>query len=292
MSNILELINVSKSYEHFSLKNINFSLERGYIMGFIGPNGAGKSTTIKLMMNLVKKETGQVNIFGLDNEKHAIAIKDKIGFVYDEIHFYEELTVQEMKNVIRPFYSQWDERLFNQYVNDFNLPLKKPIKHLSKGMKMKFSLAIALSHHAELLIMDEPTSGLDPLIRNELLDILQSIIQDANKSVFFSTHITSDLDKIADYITLIHDGEILLSKTKDELMDEYCIVKGSKDVLSSMQQEHLVGIKENRYGFEALARDKRGMMKRFGDSVIFEKPTLEEIMLFTIRRGESSVSSY
>jgi ABC-2 type transport system ATP-binding protein len=292
MDKILEITNVSKSYKGFSLKNINISLERGYIMGFIGPNGAGKSTTIKLIMNLIRKDNGEIKVFGLDNEKDDIAIKEKIGFVYDENHFYEELTVQEMKNIIRPFYRRWDESLFKKYVNDFNLPLMKQIKHLSKGMKMKFSLAIALSHNAELLIMDEPTSGLDPLIRNELLDVLQSVIQDENKSVFFSTHITSDLDKIADFITIINNGEILLSNTKDQLLEEYCIVKGSKDKLDSIDQEIIIGLKENRYGFEALSKNKREVIKLFGNSVIIEKPTLEEIMLFSVKRGVHGVSSY
>jgi ABC-2 type transport system ATP-binding protein len=293
MDPILEMTNVSKSYKDFSLKNINLSLERGCIMGFIGPNGAGKSTTIKLIMNLVKKDSGVIKIFGLDNasERNDLAIKERIGFVYDENHFYEELTVQEMKNVIRPFYSRWDEGLFTKYVKDFNLPMHKPIKQLSKGMKMKFSLAVALSHHAELFIMDEPTSGLDPLIRNEFLDILQSVIQDEDKSVFFSTHITSDLDKIADFITIIHNGEILLSATKDELLEEYCIVKGGKDILKEMNREHLIGLKEHQFGFEALARNKRELMKRCGNSAVLEKPTLEEIMLYSIR-GETRAVPY
>lgn len=214
MTSILELKNVSKHYQDFSLKNINFSLEKGYIMGFIGPNGAGKSTTIKLIMNLIKKDEGDISIFGLDNEKHNIEIKQRIGFVYDENHFYEELTPNEMKGIIRPFYKKWDEAVFQRYAKDFQLPLNRQIKNLSKGMKMKFSLAVALSHHAELLIMDEPTSGLDPLVRSELLDVLQTLLQDENKSIFFSTHITSDLEKVADYITFIHNGRLVLSKTR------------------------------------------------------------------------------
>lgn len=251
-------------------------------MGFIGPNGAGKSTTIKLLMNLVKKDEGEIKIFGLDNEKHSIAIKEKIGFVYDENHFYEELTVQEMKDMIRPFYSRWDEGLFHWYAREFNFPLKKPIKHLSKGMKMKFSLAVALSHDAELLIMDEPTSGLDPIIRNELLEVLQSILQDENKSVFFSTHITSDLDKIADFITIIHNGELIMSTTKDELLEEYGIVKGGNEILQTIDRQDLIGLKESRYGFEALTKNKREIVRRYGYSVVIEKPTLEDIMLFNI----------
>lgn len=292
MEKILQLENVSKSFKGFSLKNISFSLERGYIMGFIGPNGAGKSTTIKLMMNLLKKDHGVIKIFGLDHVQHEIPIKERIGFVYDSNHFYEELTVQEMKNMVRPFYKNWAEGLFQQYVKEFNLPLKKQIKHLSKGMKMKFSLAIALSHHAELLIMDEPTSGLDPLIRHELLEILQGLMEDENKSVFFSTHITSDLDKIADYITFIDNGEIVLSKTKDELLEVYCIVKGNKEQLHKIDRGVFVGINENHYGFEALSNRKMDVLKSFGDSVLIEKPTLEDIMIFSTRRSDNHVSTY
>ncbi|PAE20284.1 sodium ABC transporter ATP-binding protein [Bacillus sp. 7504-2] len=292
MNKILEITNLCKNYKDFSIKNVNFSLERGYIMGFIGPNGAGKSTIIKLIMNLIKRDSGNINIFGLDNKKNEIAVKERIGFVYDENHFYEDLTVQEMKNIIRPFYSQWDENLFKRYVKDFGLPSKKQIKHLSKGMKMKFSLAIALSHNAELLLMDEPTSGLDPLIRSELLDVLQSLMQDENKSVFFSTHITSDLDKIADYITLVKNGEVILSKTKEELLEEYCVVKGSKDKLDSNIANRFIGIKENQYGFEALSQNKDEILQYLGDSVIIEKPTLEDIMVFSTRRSDQHVSSY
>ncbi len=291
MNNILEITNLCKNYKDFSLKNVNISLERGYIMGFIGPNGAGKSTTIKLIMNLIKKDSGFIKVFNLDHEKDEIEIKEKIGFVYDENFYYEDLTVQEMKNIIRPFYHQWDEEAFQKYVKDFQLPLKKQIKQLSKGMRMKFSLAIALSHHAELLIMDEPTSGLDPIVRSELLDILQSLLEDENKSVFFSTHITSDLDKVADYITLIHDGEIILSQAKDELIEEYCVVKGDQEILDTDNQDIWIGLKLNRYGFEALAK-RVDVQDRFGGSILLEKPTLEDIMLFFTKRSGEYVSSY
>ncbi len=292
MEPILEVKNLCKNYGNFSLKNVNIRLDRGYIMGFIGPNGAGKSTTIKLIMNLIKKDSGTIKIFQLDHQKNELAIKDRIGFVYDENYYYEELTVEEMKNFVKPFYSRWDEAAFKNYVDQFELPLKKPIKNLSKGMKMKFSLAIALSHHAELLIMDEPTSGLDPIIRSEFLEILQSFIQDENKSVFFSTHITSDLDKIADYITLIDDGEIILSKTKDELMEEYCLIKGTSDMVESLPMNSIIGIRKNAFGFEALSSNKKLFTKTFGDSVIIEKPTLEDIMIFSTKRRGQYASSY
>ncbi|MEI2367345.1 MULTISPECIES: ABC transporter ATP-binding protein [Niallia] len=290
VENTLELINVSKSRQGFSLDTINITLKKGFIMGFIGPNGAGKSTTIKLIMNLIKKDSGMIKVFGLDNEKHSMKIKERIGFVYDDNHFYEELTIKEMKNIIRPFYSQWEESTFNKYVKDFSLPMDKKINELSKGMKMKFSLAIALSHQAELLIMDEPTSGLDPLVRTELLDVLQTLIQDENKAIFFSTHITSDLDKIADYITLINNGQIILSKTKDELLEEYTMVKG-KDSTQIIHNKNLISLKSNDFGFEALCKNKEEVRKQFGNSYFYEKPTLEDIMVFYTRRSGGHVSS-
>lgn len=292
MEKILEITNLTKKYKDFSLKGINLSLERGYIMGFIGPNGSGKSTTIKLIMNLIKKDSGQIKIFGLDNEKNQIAIKERIGFVYDKNYFYEELTVKEMKDFVKPFYSKWNEQVFHRYVNQFQLPLNKQIKHLSKGMKMKFSLAIALSHDAELLIMDEPTSGLDPLIREELLEILQSLLQDENKSIFFSTHITSDLDKIADYITFIYNGEMILSKPKDELLEEHWLIKGNKDQLKNINKTTLIGVKQHEFGFTALCKNKKEIEQQFGSSVVFEKPVLEDIMIYYTKRGDQYVSSY
>ncbi|MDL0421009.1 ABC transporter ATP-binding protein [Caldibacillus thermoamylovorans] len=289
---MLEINNVSKHYKDFSLKNINISLDRGFVMGFIGPNGAGKSTTIRLIMNLIKKDSGEIKIFGFDHIKDELQIKEKIGFVYDENHFYEELTVKEMKNIIRPFYKNWDENAFLTYAIKFSLPLNKQIKQLSKGMKMKFSLAIALSHHAELLIMDEPTSGLDPLIRSELLHILRSLMEDENKAIFFSTHITSDLEKIADYITIINNGEIILSKPMDELLEQYAIVKGNKEFLETATNLSFIGVEQNKFGFKGLYNDKKELLDRFGNQVMIEKPTLEDILLFSTKGSGQNVSSY
>ncbi|MEL7564155.1 MAG: ABC transporter ATP-binding protein [Dehalobacterium sp.] len=288
MAPIIEITNLQKNFKDFALKGINLSLEQGFIMGFIGPNGAGKSTTIKLMMNLLKKDGGEIKLFGLDHLRHEREIKNRIGFVYDENHFYEELTVTEMKNIIAPLYQNWDHGLFSKFTGDFDLPVKKKIKDLSKGMKMKFSLAVALSHHADLLIMDEPTSGLDPLIRRELLEILSGVIQDENKGVFFSTHITSDLDKIADYITLIHQGEIVFSVPKDQILDNYGLVKGERELLDVDSRKYFIGLRENQFGFEALVQDKREIKKKFGENVLIEKPTLEDVMLYHTRRDKNA----
>jgi ABC-2 type transport system ATP-binding protein len=279
MNKILEINGVTKEFEGFKLDNISFGLEKGYIMGFIGPNGAGKTTTIRLIMNLLKKDSGDIKIFGMDNSKDEVEIKDRIGFVYEESYFYEHLTVKKMKDIIAPFYSRWDDGKFDEYCSVFGLLPNKKIRDLSKGTKMKFSLAVALSHNAELLILDEPTSGLDPVFRDKLMDILREEIQDENKSILFSTHITSDLEKIADYITFINNGRIVFSDQKDVLLENYKIIKGDSGILTGEIRNELLGIKENRYGFEALCNvEKQSVFSQF--EIVTEKPTLEQMMVY------------
>lgn len=283
MSSILEVNNLTKKYKDFTLDNVSFKLEKGFIMGFIGPNGAGKSTTIKLIMNLIKKNSGEIRVLGLDNIKNEKEVKQKIGFVYDENYFYEELNLLEMKNIIAPFYKNWDNTTFNKYIKDFDLPANKKIKELSKGMKMKYSLAIALSHGAELIIMDEPTSGLDPIFRSEMLDILYSVIQDENKGIFFSTHITTDLEKIADYITFLNKGKIVFSDIKDNILENYSIVKGDNSLLDNDTKKEFLGIRKNSFGFEALTNNSEKIKKLFKNNAIIEKACLEDIMVYTVR---------
>ncbi|HEY5563222.1 MAG TPA: ABC transporter ATP-binding protein [Clostridiaceae bacterium] len=283
MDNILEIKDLTKSYKNFTLDNLAFNIPRGSVMGFIGPNGSGKSTTIKLIMNLIKRDSGDINVFGLDNLKHNKEIKQKIGFVYDENYFYEELNIMEMRNILRPFYKNWDDNVFEQYIKDFELPKKNKIKSFSKGMKIKLSLALALCHNAELIIMDEPTSGLDPVFRSELLDILYNIIQDDNVSILFSTHITTDLEKIADYITFINKGKLVFTKTKDEIVENYGLVKGSKELLDNDTRQEFISIKESNFGFEALTKDIIKARNIFKDNCIIEKASLEDIMVYTVR---------
>lgn len=283
MDYLLELKNVTKTYKEFQLDNISFNLEKGYIMGFIGPNGAGKSTTIKIIMNLIKKDRGEIKVFGKDYKKHEIVIKERIGFVYDENYFYEDLSLLDMKNIIAPFYKNWDEKIFQKYIKEFNLSLKQKIKELSKGMKMKYSLALALSHKADLIIMDEPTSGLDPIIRNELLEILYDIIQDEEKGILFSTHNTTDLDRIADYITFVNNGRMVFSKSKDEIMNKYKVVKGGREILTHDVRKNLIGIKEHNYGFDALTENSTLLKKELKNEIEIENATLEDIMLYTVR---------
>lgn len=285
MENILEVRNLRKNYCNFELKDISFSLPKGFIMGFIGPNGAGKSTTIKLIMNLLKKDGGEVKLFGLDHLRDEMEVKNRIGFVYDENFYNEDLRIDEIIRVIGPLYRSWDPQAFRHWMKEFQIHTRQKIKELSKGMKMKFSLAIALSHHAELLIMDEPTSGLDPVVRSELLEILSFVIQDENKGVFFSTHITSDLEKIADFITFINKGEIILSENKDIILDQYLLVKGGNELLNPSLRDQFVGVKENHFGFEGLMKDKN-LPRSWQESVLVERPTLEEIMLYTVKGGQ------
>jgi len=283
MENIVEMKGVNKRYKDFALQDVSFSIKKGYITGFIGPNGAGKSTTIKLLMNLIRRDSGDIFVFGLDNIAREKEIKERIGFVYDESYFYEELTIREMKRIIAPLYRRWDDLAFQRYIDSFELPTRRKIKHLSKGMKMKFSLAVALSHHADLIIMDEPTSGLDPVFRREILDILADIIQDEEKAVFFSTHITTDLDRIADYITFIDRGRIVFNSPKDEILEQYGIVRGAKELLDADTRKEFIGLRETAVGFEGLTSNVQMAEELFGDEALIETPSLEDIMFYTVR---------
>ncbi|MDY7430558.1 ABC transporter ATP-binding protein [Bacillus sp. V26] len=281
MENVIEFKHVYKSFGDFQLKDISMTVKKGFITGFIGGNGVGKSTTIKLMMNLLQPDSGSISIFGLDHKEHEKEIKQRIGFVFDENIFYAHLTLAEMKEIIRPCYMKWDDRLFNYYVEKFELPLNKKIKSFSKGMMMKASLSIALSHHAELIIMDEPTSGLDPIFRREFLDILHNIMQDGKKTIFFSTHITTDLDRIADYITFIHNGEHIFTKKSYQIQEEYAIVKGGAELLDRDTEQEFISIRKSNAGFEALTANRTRIEDVFGDLVLIEKPTIEELMIYT-----------
>ncbi|QED48772.1 ABC transporter ATP-binding protein [Cytobacillus dafuensis] len=281
MTNVVEFKKVTKSFKNFSLKDVSFSIKKGYVTGFIGANGAGKSTTIKLLMNLLRKESGEITIFGLDQDKHNQAIKERIGFVYDENCFYETLSIRELRKIIAPMYQKWNDDIFYKYIDQFHLPEKQVIKSFSKGMKMKMAIAFAISHDPEFIIMDEPTSGLDPVFRREILELLHDIMLDEQKTIFFSTHITTDLDRIADYITYIHRGRILLSKERDELLSEYGIVKGSTDLLDRDIEKEFVSIRKTNVGFEALTSDVKKTKEIFGHEVLIEKPTLEDIMYYT-----------
>ena len=281
MENILEVKNLCKKYNQFELKNVNLTLPKGMIMGLIGENGAGKTTTIKSILNLTNS-TGEINIFGLNVKKYDKKIKEDIGVVLNENFFSEYLNPKDINKIVKNIYKNWDEKLYFKYLEDFKLPQNKISKEFSSGMKMKLKIAVALAHHPKLLILDEPTSGLDPVARSEILDIFQDFIQNGENSILVSSHITSDLEHIADYITFINDGEIVLSKTRDELLEEYGIVKCSKAEFEKINKKDYVKYKVNRYEYDVLVENKSEFKRKYDFNVI-DKPTLEDIMLIYIK---------
>lgn len=287
--NALEVNNITKNYKGFSLNNVTFNLKKGFIMGLVGPNGAGKTTTIKAIMNLINLNSGSIKIFEEDLKKNEIEIKDRIGFVYDECSSFEDFSIEYNKKIIAPFYSKWNENKFNEYLKMFKLDKKKKVKDLSKGQKMRFSLAIALSHEAELLILDEPTSGLDPVFRSELLDLFFDLIKDGELSILYSTHITTDLEKLADYITFIKDGKVEFSKEKDILLEEYSIIKGSVDDITEDIRKELIGQRNSRYNFEALIKNKNNFINKYGSNFVFERASIDDIIVFYSKKGKELI---
>src|SRR5699024_7055791 len=291
MEPVIDMQHVTKKINGFSIDHLNLQVEKGMVTGFIGENGAGKSTTIKLIMNLLKPDQGDVKIFGLDYRTHEKEIKERIGFVYDSNVFFEGMNLKDIKRVIAPAYRQWDDALFKDYVDRFELPLNQSIKSFSKGMQMKASIALALSHHAELIIMDEPTAGLDPIFRRELLDLLQTLMIDRNQTIFFPTHITTDLDRIADYIAFIQNGKLLFNQSTEEIADEYAIVKGGSDLLDRDTEQFFISVKQSNSGFTALTNQQKEVERVFENTVLIERATLEDIM-FNSKGVKPYVKSY
>lgn len=277
MTDILNVAGLTKCFDGFTLNNISFRLQPGYIMGLVGPNGSGKTTTIKLIMNMMKKDKGAININGYDSVKGEVEAKELIGYVSDECMFVEDWKTDDVKKTLALYYKKFDETQFERYIDDFDLPRGRKIKDFSKGMKTKLMLAAALSHDTKLLLLDEPTSGLDPVIRTELLDILQEYIVGGNRSVLFSTHITTDLEKVADYITFINDGNLVFSMDKDSVLETYSVVKGSPESFNSVK-EILIGCRTNRMGFEGLVLSENAA--KLPREVVCEKATLDDIIVY------------
>ena len=282
MDNFMEVSNLSKSFQSFRLQDISFSLPKGYIMGLIGSNGSGKTTTVKLILNMLKRNSGEIKIMGLDNIADEKTVKSNLGVVFDSNYFCDEWTVAQAEAAISLFYKNWDRRKFNGLLQRFHIDPTKKVKELSRGMQMKLMISCAFSYDAKLLILDEPTSGLDPVARDELLDILSEYIEDGEHSVLFSTHITSDLERAADYITYIRYGELFFSGSKDEFVDMFRIVKGGHDELTLDLKDKLIGIRNFPTGFEALLRTED--LKLFLHFDI-EPATIDNIMVFTNRKG-------
>lgn len=278
MNNVLEINNITKDYKKFKIDNISFNLPKGYIIGFIGANGAGKTTTIKLILNMIKRDSGEIKVFGLDNIREEERIKEQIGVVFDECYYLEDWTLNDVEKAVSIFYKNWNSSIYEKYLKEFNLARDKKVKDLSRGMRMKLMIAVAFSHEAKLLILDEPTSGLDPVARDEFLDILRDYIEDEEKSVIFSSHITSDIEKIADYITYINNGKIIFTGEKDEFLEKYCIIKGGKEDITESQKKEIIGLRMHSTGFEGLIELKKAV--GFSSKVIIEKASLDEIMIY------------
>ena len=276
----LEITGLRKSYNKgFSLKDVSFSLPRGYVMGLVGPNGAGKTTIIKLIMNLVRREAGDIRVFGLDNRRDEAAVKARIGFVYDEPRYFEDVRLEDMRRAIAPFYPRWDEALFRQLAAEFELPLRKTIKTLSLGMRTKFAVALALAHDAELLLLDEPTAGLDPVFRRELLARFSALREDGRRSILFSTHITTDLERIADYIVFLRDGAVALVASRDELLDSWGVVRGDLHILADLDPSLRRGVRRHAFGVDVLTPDAAAVRRRLGDAVAVDRASLEDIVV-------------
>jgi len=288
MEYALEIQGLRKEYPGFTLKDVSFALPHGAIMGLIGPNGAGKTTVIKLILNIVRRTAGKVRVLGLDNLAHEAEAKPRIGFVLDESPFHGYLKVAGIASVIAPFYATWDRARFEHLCREFELPRRKRVNALSRGMKMKLALAVALSHGAELVLLDEPTSGLDPVFRRELLERLSGLIQDGRTSVLFSTHITSDLERVADYITCLREGELLFSATRDEILDNWALVKGGAELFEGEYEKLFKRVHRGAYGCSALTADREAVRLRLaGREATIEPIHLDDLVFFLGREGRS-----
>lgn len=283
MENIIEIRNLKKKYDDkFELGKINITIPKGVIVGLIGDNGAGKTTLIKSMLNIIKIDSGEIKIFGKDYKREEKAIKEDIGVVLDHMFFPELLNAKDINTSIKDIYKSWDSELYFSYLKEFNLPDNKPIKSMSKGMRKKLEIVSAISHKPKLLILDEPTSGLDPVVRAEVLDIFLKFIENEEHSILLSTHITSDLEHIADEIIFIDDGKKVLQKSKDEIIDNYAILKCDIDYFQKMDKKDIISYKKSKYAYEILVDNKEKAKRKYKDCII-DKITLEDLMLLVIK---------
>lgn len=282
MEAAINIQGLSKNFNDFKLNDVSICVPQGSIVGFIGENGAGKSTTIKAMLGLISRTGGSVDILGMNIDEHEKEIKEQIGVVFDASHFHDNLTTKDISKVMSHIYSNWDDDLFRQYLHTFSLPENKIIKEFSKGMQMKLCIAAALAHHPKLLILDEATSGLDPVVREEILDIFLDFIQNEQHTIFISSHITSDLDKIADYIIFIHQGSIVFSRGKDDLIEQMGVLKCGGDAFSGLDKSEVVRYRKGKFGYEVLIDDRYKFISQ-NPSLVVDRTTIEEIMLFYVR---------
>ncbi len=282
--NLLQVQHLSKRYERFHLNDVSFSLEQGFIMGFIGINGAGKTTTLKSILNMVHPQSGEVEILGKNIRGNEVEIKQDLGIVLGEKDLYNSYRIDRISKVVSRFYTNWDNEVYRHYIDRFSIDPGKKVGELSEGMKTKYFLALAMSHHARLFLFDEPTSGLDPAARDDVLEIFQELVEDGRQSILFSTHITSDLEKCADHILYIDNGVIVGSDTKDDFLEGYRLVKGDTQQLNESRNSALVSMKLNPYGFTGLIRSTD--LPLFSDFAV-ESATMEEIMIYHAKREVS-----
>lgn len=283
--NALEVYRLTKRYPDFLLDEVSFAVPRGTIVGLIGENGAGKSTTIKAILNLVKKDAGQIEILGRKEQEIDFDTRNRIGVVFDKHNFPASMSPNNLGKLLETVYPLWDRKLYGELLKKLSLPVNRKIKKLSKGMKMKLAIAVALSHHSEILILDEATSGLDPIVRDDILDILLEFVQEENHSILVSSHITSDLEKIADYIIFLHEGRVVFSKPKDELRYCYGIMKCGAAQFEKIDRADIVAYRKQDFEWQILVADRNEAQKKYPDSII-DPATLDDIMLLFIK-GES-----
>ena len=283
--NAIEIKDLTKRYDGFTLDKVSFEVSKGSIMGFIGQNGAGKTTTINCLLNLIKRDEGEIKLLGMDMPKKEYEIKALVSAVFDELPFNEELNARVLDKVLRGVFGRWDSDVFFGYLDRLQLPSKKKFAEFSKGMKMKLQIAAALSHHARLLIMDEATTSLDPVVRNEILDIFLEYLQDEENAILMSSHITSDLEKVADRVSFIDKGKMLLSGVKDEILDGHGLMKIGSRELADIDRADYISARVTDFGAELMVADRALAAKKYSGAVI-DKTTLEEIMLFYVNRGK------
>lgn len=280
--NALEIKNISKTYKNFKLDDISFVLPCGHIMGLIGENGAGKSTIINCILDIIEKDSGSISVLGQKNDKNNVSLKENIGVVLDASDVYDNYTVKQVENIMKDVYKQWNHEVYDYYIQKFALPLNKIIKDFSRGMKMKMAITIALSHQPKLLILDEATSGLDPIMRDEILDVFMEFVQDENHAILLSSHISSDLEKIADYITFIHEGKLILSTSKDELIYEYGLMKCRNDEFDKIEKEDIICYRIKTYEVEILVKDREKMAKKYPNCIV-DPTKLDDIMMLYVK---------
>ena len=283
IKNVIEIKNITKDYGDFKLDNVSFNVPEGSVCGFIGQNGAGKTTTIKSILDVINVDAGEIFVFGQNIKKDSAKLREDIGVVFDEMGFHEFMTGKDINIMMKNIYKNWDENVFFEYLKKFSLPSKKPCGDFSRGMRMKLQIAVALSHNAKLLIMDEPTSGLDPIVRNDIIQIFREYVVEEDHSILLSSHITSDLEKIADEVVFINRGKIVLAGNKDEILEKHGLLKCKKSEIAEISESLIVKVEEESFGVTVLVNDRKACEKLYPGMVI-EQASLEDIMLFYVNK--------